>query len=89
MILFDFYFICRLLMEELQLETRAQVRRNDNRKHYERNLLVEVERLQRDIEVAKQSTELHHLTADGLKKEVSFAPKILQVALFKCFNVKL
>lgn len=61
----------RLLMEELQMEQRAQVRRNDSKKQMERSLLVEMERLQRDIDMAKQSTDLHHLTVDTLKKEVS------------------
>lgn len=60
----------RLLMEELQLEQRAQVRRNDSKKQMERSLLVEMERLQRDIDLAKQSTDLHHLTVETLKKEV-------------------
>lgn len=60
----------RLLMEELQMEQRAQVRRNDSKKQMERNLLVEMERLQRDIDLAKQSTDLHHLTVDTLRKEV-------------------
>lgn len=57
-------------MEELQLEQRAQFRRNDSRKQLEKGFLVEVERLQKDIELAKQSTDLHHLTAETLKKEV-------------------
>lgn len=61
----------RLLMEELQMEQRAQTRRNDSKKQIERSLLVEMERLQRDIDVAKQSTDLHHLTVDTLKKEVT------------------
>lgn len=59
-------------MDELQLEQRAQIRRNESQRSLERNLLVEVERLQREIEIAKQSTELHHLTAETLKREVSY-----------------
>lgn len=62
----------RLLMEDLQMEQRAQVRRNDSKKQIERSLLVEVERLQRDIDLAKQSTDLHHLTVETLRKEVRF-----------------
>lgn len=61
----------RLVMDELQMEQRAQVRRLESRKQLEINLLMEMERLQRDIELAKQSTELHHLTAETLKKEVA------------------
>lgn len=61
----------RLVMDEMQLEQRAQMRRSESRKQIERNLFAEMERLQRDVELAKQSTELHHLTADTLKKEVA------------------
>lgn len=57
-------------MDELQIEQRVQSRRIESRKQYERNLMVEMERIQRDIELAKQSAELHHLTAETLKKEV-------------------
>ncbi|KAI4463503.1 ras-associating domain containing protein [Holotrichia oblita] len=61
----------RLVMDELQMEQRAQSRRNESRKQMERNLLVEIERIQHDLDLAKQSTELHHLTAEALKKEVA------------------
>lgn len=64
-------------MEELQIEQRAQTRRNDSKKQMERSLLVEMERLQRDIDLAKQSTDLHHLTVETLKKEVSKHPETL------------
>ncbi|KAB0799051.1 hypothetical protein PPYR_06931 [Photinus pyralis] len=69
----------RLVMEELQLEQRVQSRRNDSRKQLEKSFLMEVERLQKDIEAAKQSTELHHLTADTLIKEVA----ALEVAIIE------
>lgn len=58
-------------MDELQMEQRALSRRTESRKHMEKTLLAEMDRLQRDIELAKQSTELHHLTAETLKKEVA------------------
>lgn len=61
----------RLVMEELQLEQRAQCRRTDSRKQLEKSFLAEMDKLQKEIEIAKQSTDLHHLTADTLKKEVS------------------
>lgn len=57
-------------MDELQLEQRAIVRRNESRKQMERNLLVEMERLQNDLELAKQGTDMHQMTADTLRKEV-------------------
>lgn len=53
------------------MEQRAQVRRNESQRQLERSLVTEVERLQREIELAKQSTELHHLTAETLKREVN------------------
>lgn len=60
----------RLLMDELHLEQRAESRRSESRKQLEHTLLIEIERLQKDIELAKQSTDLHHLTAETLKREV-------------------
>lgn len=59
-------------MDELQIEQRAQSRRHESRKQIEKSLLVEMDRLHHDIELAKQSTELHHLTAETLKKEVKY-----------------
>ncbi|KAL3267490.1 hypothetical protein HHI36_011613 [Cryptolaemus montrouzieri] len=61
----------RLVMDEYQSEQRQQMRKTESRKQFEKTLMAEVERLQKDIELAKQSTELHHLTAETLKKEVS------------------
>ncbi|XP_045480447.1 ras association domain-containing protein 8 [Harmonia axyridis] len=61
----------RLLMEEYQVEQRLQMRKSESRKQFEKTLLAEMERLQKDIDMAKQSTELHHLTAETLKKEVA------------------
>nr|XP_023015939.1 ras association domain-containing protein 8 [Leptinotarsa decemlineata]XP_023015944.1 ras association domain-containing protein 8 [Leptinotarsa decemlineata] len=69
----------RLLMDELHIEQRSQSRRSESRKQLERNLLLEVERLQKDIELAKQSTDLHHLTAETLKREVAS----LETAIFE------
>lgn len=59
-------------MDELQIEQRIQNKRNESKKQLERNLMLEVERLQRDIELAKQNTELHQITAENLRKEVSY-----------------
>lgn len=61
----------RLLTDEFHLEQRTESRRCESRRQLERNLLLEIERLQKDIELAKQSTDLHHITADTLKREVS------------------
>ncbi|XP_060531139.1 ras association domain-containing protein 8 [Cylas formicarius] len=60
----------RLLMDELHLEQRMQSKKSESRKQVERSLLLEMERLQKDVELAKQSADLHHLTAETLKKEV-------------------
>lgn len=64
-------------MDELHMEQRSQNRRMESRKQLERNLLAEVERLQKDIELAKQSTDLHHLTAETLKREVGIKNVII------------
>ncbi|VEN39899.1 unnamed protein product [Callosobruchus maculatus] len=61
----------RLLMDELHAEQRTQTRRSESLRQLERNFLIEVERLQKDIDIAKQSTDLHHLTAETLKREVA------------------
>lgn len=53
------------------MEQRAESRRTESRKQLERTLLLEIERLQKDIELAKQSTDLHHLTGETLKREVT------------------
>lgn len=60
----------RLVMDELHLEQRAQCKRSETRKQMERNLLMEMDHIQKDIELAKQSADMHHLTAETLKKEV-------------------
>lgn len=72
----------RLVMDELQMEQRAQTRRNESKKQMERNLMAEMERLQRDLELAKQSTEVHHLTAESLKKEVSIQELVNRLHVF-------
>ncbi|ENN73713.1 hypothetical protein YQE_09683, partial [Dendroctonus ponderosae] len=54
----------RLLMDE-------QRKKHETRKQVERSILMELERIQKDIELAKQSTDMHHLTAEELKKEVA------------------
>lgn len=64
-------------MDELHLEQRVESRRNESRKQLDQNLLLDVERLQKDIELAKKSTDLHHLTADTLKREVGGVENIL------------
>lgn len=66
-------------MDELHMEQRSQSRRMESRKQLERNLLAEVERLQKDIELAKQSTDLHHLTAETLKREVRISSLFKQI----------
>lgn len=61
----------RLLMDDYQTEQKMQQKQNDARRQVHKGLLVEMERLQKDVELAKQSTELHHITAETLKKEVA------------------
>lgn len=64
-------------MEDLQAEQRMTSQKFESRKEVEKGILLELERIQKDIELAKQSSELHHLTAEELKKEVSNEPFIL------------
>ncbi|XP_050298149.1 ras association domain-containing protein 8 [Anthonomus grandis grandis] len=61
----------RLLMDELQMEQRICSKKSESRKQVERGILLELERIQKDIELAKQSSDLHHFTAENLKKEVA------------------
>lgn len=57
-------------MDELQIEQRMSSKKSESRKQVERGILMELERIQKDIELAKKSSELHHSTAETLKKEV-------------------
>ncbi|KAL1506040.1 hypothetical protein ABEB36_005475 [Hypothenemus hampei] len=61
----------RLLNDELQMEQRMTNKKSESRKQVERNVLIELDRIQKEIELAKQSSDLHYLTAEDLKKEVS------------------
>ncbi|KDR14204.1 hypothetical protein L798_12005 [Zootermopsis nevadensis] len=60
----------RLVLEELQLEQRSQVRESEDRQSLERSLLGEVERLQHEVEQAKQGTEMSVQCGESLKREV-------------------
>lgn len=53
----------RILLEEVQLEERAN--------EVEHNLLAEIERLQNEVDAAKQGAELVCHTADSLRNEVA------------------
>lgn len=72
-------------MEDLQAEQRMTSQKFESRKQVEKGILLELERIQKDIELAKQSSELHHLTAEELKKEVSSAFICIILAQKKCF----
>lgn len=69
----------------MQIEQRIQAKRTESKKQLERSLIVEVERLQRDIEIAKQSTDLHQMTAENLRKEVRYNVKKLSNNLIYLF----
>ncbi|KAJ4452317.1 hypothetical protein ANN_03837 [Periplaneta americana] len=60
----------RLVLEELQLEQRSQVRESEDRQSLERSLLGEVERLQREVEQARQGAEVSAQCGESLKREV-------------------
>lgn len=61
----------RLLLEDLQVETRAQQQEVESRQDLERGLLIEVERLQRELEQAQHATELSAQCSENLKREVA------------------
>lgn len=68
------------------MEQRSQVRESEDRQSLERSLLGEVERLQREVEQAKQGTEMSAQCGESLKREVSiWLYKIL--TMFSIFNL--
>jgi hypothetical protein len=60
-----------LVLEELQIEQRSQVRESEDRQSLERSLLGEVERLQREVLQTKQGAEMSTQCGESLKREVS------------------
>ncbi|KAG7309182.1 hypothetical protein JYU34_005106 [Plutella xylostella] len=60
----------RKLMEDIHTEQRLGARPQENRQALERSMLAEVESLQSQIQQAKHATEINHLTAENLKREV-------------------
>ncbi|KAL4717139.1 hypothetical protein ACJJTC_017026 [Scirpophaga incertulas] len=61
----------RKLMEEIHNEQRIiNSRQQENRQTLERTMLAEMENLQSQIQQAKHATEINHLTAENLKREV-------------------
>ncbi|KAJ2954825.1 hypothetical protein O0L34_g3137 [Tuta absoluta] len=61
----------RQLMDEIQNEQRLITsRQHENRQALERSMLAEMENLQSQIQQAKHATEINHLTAENLKREV-------------------
>lgn len=60
----------RLLAEETQMEQRALLAEKENRQQLERSLLSEVERLQRQVDIAKQSSEQAAQCGEELHREV-------------------
>ncbi|XP_041982993.1 ras association domain-containing protein 8 [Aricia agestis] len=61
----------RKLMEDIHNEQRIiSSRQQENRQALERSMLAEMENLQTQIQQAKHATEINHLTAESLKREV-------------------
>ncbi|KAJ0172268.1 hypothetical protein K1T71_012241 [Dendrolimus kikuchii] len=61
----------RKLMEDIHNEQRIiNTRQQENRQALERSMLAEMESLQSQIQQAKHATEINHLTAENLKREV-------------------
>jgi len=61
----------RLLAEETQSEQRALLAEREGRHQLERSLLSEVERLQRQVDLAKQTSEHAAQCGEELRREVS------------------
>ncbi|XP_063706626.1 ras association domain-containing protein 8 [Culicoides brevitarsis] len=61
----------RLLMDEIHLEQRCINQEFNNRQQMERHLMHEVERIQSDIEIAAQTSEMSNKAAENLKKDVA------------------
>ncbi|XP_073959096.1 ras association domain-containing protein 8 isoform X3 [Choristoneura fumiferana] len=61
----------RKIMEDIHNEQRILTsRQHENRQALERTMLAEVDNLQTQIQQAKHATEINHLTAENLKREV-------------------
>ncbi|XP_063529279.1 ras association domain-containing protein 8 isoform X2 [Cydia strobilella] len=61
----------RKIMEDIHNEQRIiNSRQQENRQALERSMLAEVDNLQTQIQQAKHATEINHLTAENLKREV-------------------
>lgn len=61
----------RSLMEDIHNEQRVvSSRQQENRQALERSMLAEMENLHSQIQQAKHATEINHLTAENLKREV-------------------
>ncbi|XP_030375005.1 transcription factor mef2A [Scaptodrosophila lebanonensis] len=61
----------RLLMDDIELEQRALTQQQQsNRQTVERDFLMEMERIQSEIDQALHSTDTSNKTADNLKKEL-------------------
>lgn len=60
----------RLLMEEVELEQKMLSRDLEDKRRAERGILKEVDRLQNEVERAKQETEIAVQVGDSLRKEV-------------------
>uniref|UniRef100_A0A6B2EDP1 Putative cell growth/differentiation regulator n=1 Tax=Phlebotomus kandelakii TaxID=1109342 RepID=A0A6B2EDP1_9DIPT len=62
----------RHLMDDIQIEQRALNRQFDTRQQMERQIVVEVDRIQVEIEQIVKTAESSNKTMENLKKEVSF-----------------
>ncbi|XP_050429282.1 ras association domain-containing protein 8 [Adelges cooleyi] len=61
----------RLLMEEVEMEQKMLSRDLEEKRRAERGIMKEVDRLQTEVERAKQETEMAAQVGDGLRKEVA------------------
>ncbi|XP_038207484.1 ras association domain-containing protein 8 [Zerene cesonia] len=79
----------RKLMEDIHNEQRiVNGRHQENRQALERSMLAEMESLQTQIQQAKHATEINHLTAENLKREVCIHIKLLIILTCTYLRVK-
>ncbi|XP_073832101.1 ras association domain-containing protein 8 [Musca autumnalis] len=67
----------RLLMDDIEIEQRANTKQN-MRQNVERDFLMEMERIQSEIDQAIHNTDTSNKTAESLKKEILLIENAIQ-----------
>lgn len=67
------------------MEQRSLIAEKENRQQLERSLMSEVERLQRQVDIAKQSSEQTAQCGEDLQREVCLCNGICMHMFLDCF----